>query len=334
MDLGKAAETMMDDGRRTGYFIFSLDTELGTGFFDLDEERKRLFSPDGFHEREKVRRLLALLDEYQILATWAVVGHIFYERCEECEICPILEWKGKYSSFEEAYRTNHPLWYGADVIDMLLNQKLKHEIAFHGYSHEIFDERRMSREKAEVEIKEYIRVANRRGIEARSVVFPRDKVGHLDLFEKYGFVSYRSEESLPLIIRNKYFVGKILKTADHILGITTPPVYDPSEFGNGNLVNLRATQHIFGFNRHVELILDAWNLPLLRVRRIIKAIKKAAVQKKVVHVWAHPWEFRTEQDFDKLRYIFQHVAQEVSAGNMQSVTMNEMAQIVTQIYGN
>ncbi|MDZ7318954.1 MAG: hypothetical protein ONB11_07355, partial [candidate division KSB1 bacterium] len=66
----------------------------------------------------------------------------------------------------------------------------------------------------------------------------------------------------------------------------------------------------------------------------IKAIKKAAVQKKVVHVWAHPWEFRTEQDFDKLRYIFQHVAQEVSAGNMQSVTMNEMAQIVTQIYGN
>ncbi len=315
-----------------GYFIFSLDTELGTGFFDLDEERKRLFSPDGSREREKIRRLIGLLDEYQIVATWAVVGHIFYERCEECEICPVLEWKGKYKSFEEAYKTDHPLWYGSDVIDMLLAQSLKHEIAFHGYSHEIFDERRMSKEKAEVEIREFIRVAKRRGIEARSVVFPRDKVGHLDLFEKYGFVSYRSEESLPLIIRNKYFVGKILKTVDHILGFTTPPIYDPAEFRSDNLVNLRATQHIFGFNRQVELLLDAWNLPLLRMRRIVNAIQKASAQKKVVHIWAHPWEFRTEKDFDKLRYVFEHVAREVEAGKMKSVSMNEMAAIVAQTY--
>lgn len=317
-----------------GYFVFSLDTELGTGFFDLDEDRKRLFSPDGSREREKIRRLLGLLDEYQIVATWAVVGHIFHARCEECEICPVLEWRGRYKSFEEAYKTDHPLWYGSDVVDMLLGQRLKHEIAFHGYSHEVFDERGMSREKAEVEIKEYIRVAERRGVEARSVVFPRDKVGYLDLFEKYGFVSYRSEESLPLIIRNKYFVGKILKTADHILGISTPPVYEPTDFRGGNLVNLRATQHIFGFNRGVESLLDACNLPLLRIRRIVKAIKKASAQKKVVHIWAHPWEFRTERDFDKLRFIFEHVAQEVRAGNMRSVTMNEMAAIVNRAYGN
>jgi len=323
---------MIGQTPQVGYFIFSLDTELGTGFFDLDEYRKKLFSPDGSLERKKIARVLALLDEYQITATWAVVGHIFYKKCEECEICPILAWKGRYKSFEEAYKTNHPLWYGADVIDMLLAQKVKHEIAFHGYSHEIFDERQMSKEKAEVEIREFIRVARRRGIEAKSIVFPRDKVGHLDLFEKYGFVSYRSEESLPLIIRNKYFVGKIIKTVDHILGLTTPPIYDLAEFRDGNLINLIATQHIFGFNRKVDLFLDAWDSSLLRIRRIVKAIKKASEQKKVVHIWAHPWEFRTEQDFDKLRYIFEHVAQEVQAGNMQSVTMNEMATIVAQTY--
>lgn len=323
---------MIGKNPQVGYFIFSLDTELGTGFFDLDEDRKNLFSPDGSREREKIARVLALLNEYQIVATWAVVGHIFYKQCEECEICPILEWKGKYKSFEEAYKTSHPLWYGADVIDMLLAQTTKHEIAFHGYSHEIFDERRMSKEKAEVEIREFIRVASRRGVEAKSIVFPRDKVGHLDIFEKYGFVSYRSEEFLPLIIRNKYFVGKIIKTLDHILGLTTPPIYDLAEFKTGRLINLIATQHIFGFNRKVDLILDAWNLSLLRMRRIVKAIQKASAQNKVVHIWAHPWEFRTEQDFDKLRYIFEHVAQEVRAGNMQSVTMNEMATIVAQTY--
>ena len=95
---------------------------------------------------EKVARILALLEEYQIIATWAVVGHIFYEHCEECEICPVLEWKGKYKSYEEAYKTQHPLWYGADVIDMILNQNINHEIAFHGYTHEIFDQ--MSQERS------------------------------------------------------------------------------------------------------------------------------------------------------------------------------------------
>ena len=322
---------MNEDNLERGYFIFSLDTELGTGFFDMDEDRKRLFSADGSRERKKIQRIISLLEEFQIVATWAVVGHIFYDHCEKCNVCPILEWKGKYKSFEEAYDTRHPLWYGADVIDMLQNQKMEHEIAFHGYTHEIFDEKQMSKEKAEIEIQEFLRVVRRRGIEPTSIVFPRDKAGHLDLFKKYGFVCYRGQESLPLIIKNRLFIGKVIKTIDHIFGISTPPIYDPSEFKKNHLINMIATQHIFGFNRSVELILDASRLSNLRIRRMINAIKKAAQQKKVVHLWAHPWEFRSEQDFSKLRYIFSHVADVVSEGKMKSVSMAEMSNIVNQI---
>jgi len=307
----------------SGYFIFSLDTELGSGYFDDDKERKRLFSPDGSREREKIVRILKLLNQYQIVATWAVVGHIFYEHCEECAICPILEWKGKYKSYEEAYKTQHPLWYGADVIDLILNEKIKHEIAFHGYTHETFNN--ISREKAEVEIQEFKRVASRKGIDAKSIVFPRNKVGHLDLFEEYGFLCYRGEEYLPLVTRNKYMIGKIAKILDHVLGISTPPIYELKEFAAGNMVNLTATQHIFEFNREAELLLDKWGLPNLRIRRITRAIKKAASQKKIVHIWAHPWEFRTEADFKKLECILETVAQETQAGHMKSASMATMA---------
>jgi hypothetical protein len=315
----------------TGYFIFSLDTELGTGYFDKDEDRKTIFSPDGSRERASISRILEMMEEYQIIATWAVVGHIFYERCEECEICPILEWKGKYKSFDEAYQTNHPLWYGSDVVDMLLNQKIKHEIAFHGYTHETFNT--MSREKAEVEIQEFIRVASRKGVIAKSIVFPRNKVGHLDLFKKYGFLCYRGEESLPLITRNKYIVGKVAKSLDHILGISTPPIYELKDFVDENMVNLIATQHLFGFNRKTDLLLDSWGVPNLRIRRITRAIKKAALQEKVAHIWAHPWEFRTEGDFSKLRCIFESVAEEVTAGRMKTISMIDMANMVAQVYG-
>lgn len=322
---------MKENSNKTGYFIFSLDTELSTGYFDKDEDRKRIFSPDGSRERESISRILELLEKYQIIATWAVVGHIFYERCEECEICPVLEWKGKYKSFEEAYKTQHPLWYGADVVDKLLNQKMNHEIAFHGYSHETFNS--MSREKAEIEIKEFIRVASRKGVDAKSIVFPRNKVGHLDLFKKYGFLCYRGEEHLPLLTRNKYFIGRIAKNLDHILGISTPPVYELKDFLDEHMVNLVATQHVFGFSRKTDLLLDQIGVPNLRIRRITRAIRRAASQKKVAHIWAHPWEFRTKGDFSKLRVIFESVAEEVAAGRMKTISMIEMANMVNQTYG-
>ena len=322
---------MKENLKNIGYFIFSLDTELGTGFFDKDEDRKRLFSADGSRERENIARILELLEEYQIIATWAVVGHIFYEHCEECEICPVLEWKGKYKSYEEVYKTKHPLWYGADVVDLLLKQKMNHEIAFHGYSHETFNS--MSREKAEVEIQEFIRVASRKGIIAKSVVFPRNKVGHLDLFEKYGFLCYRGEESPSLFTGNKSIVERIAKNLDHILGISTPPIYELKDFMGGNMVNLIATQHVFGFSRKADLLLDTWGFPNLRVRRITRAVRNAASQKKVVHLWAHPEELRTEGAFSKLRYIFESVAEEVAAGRMKSISMIDMAHMVSQTDG-
>src|SRR3990172_3955205 len=117
---------------QTGYFLFSLDTELAWGYFDMDRLRSERFSSDGSRERRAIDRLLDILDEFNIVATWALVGHLFYEKCEKCDLCPILEWQGKYRSFEQIYETNAPLWYGADVVETLLARGGRHEIAFHG----------------------------------------------------------------------------------------------------------------------------------------------------------------------------------------------------------
>ena len=312
---------------KSGYFILSLDTELGLGSFDKDQNRKKIFSPDGKKERESIKLLLRMFEKYGVIATWAIVGHLFYEYCEGCEICPMRAWQGRFSSFEEVYKTKHPLWYGADIVKMILSNKIEHEIAFHGYSHEVFNETTMSKKEAKTEITEYLRVAKRFGVAPKAIVFPRDRVGHLSLFERYGFRCYRSEEKTSIIFRNKYF-GKYLKTADHILGITTPPIYRLSDFECNGMVNLRASQHIFGFNRKVDRLLDSKNLSTLRIQRITRAIRKAAEENKVIHIWAHPWEFRTNSDFEKLETILSCVANQVEKGRIQSVSMTETANII------
>ena len=317
---------MCDASIKTGYFVFSLDTELAWGFFDSDRRRSKQFSSDGSRERRSIERLLDMLDKFGIVGTWAIVGHLFYKECEVCDICPVLEWEGKYQSFEEIYRTDAPLWYGADIVEALLANGSQHEIAFHGYTHEVFDENRMSEEAARIEIQEWLRIAERRGIIPQSVVFPRDKVGHLDLFEEAGFICYRSKEDFPRLFRLSY-VGKLTKAIDHILSLSTPPVYEIKRVEPHGLVNLRSSQHFFGFNRRLEMILDSLNLHKLRINRMIKGVKKAADEKRIIHIWAHPWEFRTEKDFAKLRYLLEYVSEETNRGRMRSIGMAALAEI-------
>lgn len=311
--------------RKTGYFLFSLDTELGTGYFDEDAARHRLFSTDGREERKRIARVLALCERFDIHATWAVVGHLFFHQCEFCNVCPISHWKHKFDSYEEAYGTAHPLWYGDDVVRLIQQSIVRQEVAFHGHTHEPFDS--LSDSAAQHEITEWKRLAQRFGIDAVSIVFPRDRVGHLALLAQNGFTNYRADVVEPLLIRNRYF-GRYVKTLDHIIGFSTAPTYPLVENVDDGLLRLSASQHLFGFNHGVDAFFGKVNLSTLRLRRITRGIKRAAERQHMFHLWAHPWEFRTTDDLAKLEHIFQTVRTLSHKGKMQSVSMAEMAAII------
>ncbi len=316
----------MDD---QGFFILSLDTELATGRFDRDVLRQKLFSPNGSRERESIRRLVDLLEGYGITGTWAIVGHLFFEKCEHCEHCPLMDWKGRYTSFDEVYGTSNPLWYGADIIDMIRTRGARQEIGFHGYSHKVFSESLMSSQDARIEVQEWQRLADRKSIQPYAVTFPRNQAGHLDILRDAGMICYRGEQESSQLSQIKYF-GKILKTIDQLIGLSDIPVFDLHCEENSGLVLLRSSQFLFDINRRFELLLDSINLHNLRTRRIINAVRKAAREKKMIHLWAHPCEFRTEKDFLKLQNIITAVAEEVDRGMMRSVGMAEMARLLKE----
>src|SRR6185437_6914178 len=51
-----------------------------------------------------------------------------------------------------------------------------------------------SKTKAELEVQECVRQAGRWGIEMKSFIFPRNRVGHLDVLKRHGFSCYRGPE--------------------------------------------------------------------------------------------------------------------------------------------
>ena len=171
--------TMNDKNREIGYFVFSLDTELAWGSLWNQPHPKRT-SQDGSRERETILRLLDIMDEFGVVATWAITGHLFFKSCEKCAICSIMELKGKDSRFEIIRGSQSSMWYGADIVELLHSRDSGHEICFHGYSHRLFDT--MTDVEARFEIQEWIKLAKRTGIVPLSVIFPQGRLGHLDLF--------------------------------------------------------------------------------------------------------------------------------------------------------
>ena len=74
------------------------------------------------------------------------------------------------------------------------------------------------------------------------------------------------------------------------------------------------------------------NLHTLRLLPTVKSIERAAEEKKVIHLWAHPHEFRTEKDFKKLRFVFERFAVQAKAGRLQSITLVDLARQALKTY--
>ncbi|RJP50446.1 MAG: hypothetical protein C4583_10570 [Anaerolineaceae bacterium] len=317
---------MLHSANQTGTFLLSLDTELAWGYFDCLNPQD--FSSDGQLERQGIHALLDLFREFNIHATWAVVGHLFYETCEKCEPCPVKAWEGKYDSFSQVYASDSRLWYGADVINAILEDGEMHEIAFHGYTHRPFNETTMRRDEARFEIEEWLRLAQRKGLAPRTVIFPRNVIGHLELFQEYGFTSYRGAE-LPSPCYAIPILGRGLKRYHRYLSsFISAPGYRHEDFQSNGLLNLPSSQHLFGFDQVVSRRVNALNLHRWITRTVTDGIRNAAREKKIFHLRAHPNDFRDDKDFDMLRGICQIVSEEVKSGRLTSLRMDNLADMV------
>jgi len=313
---------------QTGYFIFSLDTEMAWGYFDTFNPK--MFSKDGYRERQTIERLLDIFDEFNITVTWAIVGHMFCKNYETCGSEQIFKWEGKYPTFEKLYYDSHPLLYSADVIETLLKRGSRHEIGFHGYTHKIFKEDKMSEEQARTEILEWLRKTKPFNIIPRSVAFPRNKIGYLKLFKENGFICYRGEELYP---GNHYYlplIGKVFRRFYDYFCIFSNPVIYEFQVDRSGLIKIPSSRDLFGFNRNVERLLYVVNLHNLSMMPLVRGIQKAASQKKIFHLFAHPHEFIYEKDFKKLRYLLEHVANEINKGRIQSISMGDLAKKVLE----
>jgi peptidoglycan/xylan/chitin deacetylase (PgdA/CDA1 family) len=322
-------ETAVPAAPPKGFFTLSLDFELLWGTVDL-------FGPEKFRraceiEREVViDRLLALLVEFEIPATWCILGHLLLSSCRRTGgrahpeiVRPRHAWvRGDWLQHDPCTdETRAPLFYGRSLVEKIRACSVPQEIGSHSFSHAIFSDPGCSREAAASELQASVVAAKDLGLTLRSFAFPRNGVGHLDLLPEFGFTSYRGPAPRWYERREPLTGWHRFAHLWSVLAASTPPVVAPERAGAG-LVNVPASMIYFpmhGARRHIPLS--------RRVRRVRKGIEAAIRTGRVFHLWFHPTNLADEPKmmFRGLQEIFTVVRERRRQGQLLVAPMGTVA---------
>ncbi len=184
-------------------------------------------------ERANTPHILSLCEEFNILITWATVGHLFLHSCERGSGVPHSElprldkfenefWKFSGRDwFENDPCSNYmssPEWYAPDLIKKILNSNIKHEIGCHTFSHIDCRDEVCPQEVFVAEINECKKEAAKFGINLKSFVHPGHTIGNLDKLAELGFTSFQSDPGNILGYPVKHDIGlwELKRTAEFV----------------------------------------------------------------------------------------------------------------------
>jgi peptidoglycan/xylan/chitin deacetylase (PgdA/CDA1 family) len=299
-----------------GAFVISIDTEMAWG---LNHRPERPYRYDD--ERRHLDRLLELFDRHDIPATWAVVGHLMLDRCEPVggvkhpEIVR-SELEGPAGDWFDADpctdAERDPTWYAPDLIERIRSASAAHEIGSHGFSHIRASDPGCSRETFDAELRAAVAAAAARGVTLRSLIYPRNGVGHVDVLVEHGILAYRGRRPSPAR------PGTIWDRAiDRTVGSERTAVRPVSEDG---IWNFPAT-----ILYDVDIRPRTWRL---WIRQVERRLDQAVERRSLFHLWFHPHNLRdrTEAAFEGLERLCRAAADHRRRGGLDTVTMGALAE--------
>jgi peptidoglycan/xylan/chitin deacetylase (PgdA/CDA1 family) len=294
-------------------FVISLDVELLWGAVLYPTlEGVRLLKNDSKKGRGCVDTLLNLFLKHNIPATWAVVGHLFLDHCECEDGMPhkdMPRFKENWHSADPCTDIQRdPLYYGKDIVEKILSNRIEHEIGYHSFSHVVFSE--CSREVAEAEIKEGTKLAKEFGITFKSFVFPENKIGHTDVLRENGFKIYRGEDLGRYNLNQSFLIRKFNGGIGKMIAPPAEPIWMDGIW--------EIPSSMFFCDPQIKFsVLPRAKLGLYRAIRA----------KKVFHIFLHPHNLllypSLKDDLDK---FLTFVAKKRDEGKIEVITMGEFAE--------
>jgi hypothetical protein len=302
-----------------GSVVISLDAELAWGYHDkyphTPAQRRRVQGA-----RRAWEELLVMFDEFDVPATWAVVGHLLTDGEGFDDRHPAgPEW---FRAYRERRDEAPDRWLGEDLVRATANADANHEIGSHSYSHVVFSG--ATEEVADAELRFSQELSESGGFECSSFVFPRNRVDHRASLGDHGYTCYRGQQPFQgPDVTGGHFATML---AGYLTGVTAPPLVTPERDEHG-LVNVPASLFVGGF-------LDGpWSVveplrgdPVVRLTKL--GLDRLVDRDGVFHLWFHPNDATDSRVMDRMRTILSLVAAYRDRGQIRVETMADVAQRV------
>lgn len=323
-------------GINNGIFIISLDFEL---YWGLRDKRTLI----GYREnllgvRKAVEEILNIFNSYNIHATWATVGFLFFSNINELR----KYYPAKLPTYNNAklnpyqYIDNNDnlqnLYHFAPELLKLICKYNRQEIGTHTFSHYYCLESDQTIEQFKSDIYSAIIIARNKQLKIKSLVFPRNQWNEKYLFvlRELGIRCYRGNEINWLYNavneKNNHIFRRILRLLDAYINISGYNTYNISEIEKKEPFNIPASRFLRPFSKRLILFEN------LRFKRIKKAMTYAAKTNTIFHLWWHPHNFgiNTYQNISFLRKILQHFIWLQKKYGMRSYNMGEISNLLSE----
>ncbi|HEY8526435.1 MAG TPA: hypothetical protein VIL48_15790 [Acidimicrobiales bacterium] len=328
---GGRADGPVEVALERGAFVVSIDTEMAWGLAHRpDEARAAARRGDYDDERRLVDAALAVFERHRIAATWALVGHLFLDRCEAGPdgrphpdlARPAYGWLGDRDWFAIdpcATLDAAPAFYGRDLVERIRACPVEQELACHGFSHLMAGDDGCGPEVLDSELAASAAAARALGVELRSFVFPRNSIGHVERLPAHGYVAYRGGRPRPAFAGRPPWARAALRAVDRIrplAGSAARPARHPA-----GVWNLPQTYLFAPATQRPRLPVAAW------VRRPVARLRQAARHRSLFHLWFHPYNLTAAPDraIAALDRICAAAAGLRDAGRLDTVTMGQLA---------
>ncbi|CAA6820268.1 MAG: polysaccharide deacetylase [uncultured Thiotrichaceae bacterium] len=322
-----------------GTFTISLDFELYWGMRDIvsiEEYKDYLLGA-----REAIPKMLELFEKYDVHATWATVGFLFFDDRKHLgshlpKETPsyLSDELSPYPYIENADKWEDVYHFAPDLVDAIHHVKGQ-EVATHTFSHYYCGEEGQSLKEFEVDIQAAISIANEKNIETKSIIFPRNQWNpdYLPALEKLGVTSFRGAEASWMYSAPDYKsqlkpINRAARLADAYINLSGHNTYSIEESAKSKPYNFPSSRQLRPYSKKLAL-LDG-----LRLKRITKAMSYAAKHNEIFHIWWHPHNFGTniEKNLSFLEQILIHYQTLQASNGMRSLNMKELSAMAVESY--
>lgn len=315
----------------TGTLAISLDFEMYWGMADITEVDE--MTPVMQNVHTVVPRLLELFKKYEIHATWATVGALMAENDEDFldnlysgiteQTTVMLEKVGVLA--KNAGKCPRDILFAPDLVAMVANADGQ-EIATHTYSHYYCSEADSTPEAFASEIKSALEMAEKKGLDINSAVFPRNQVAdeYLEAMDGVKPLAFRGNESgwIAAIKSKSLKLWTLVWYIDNYIPLQKRCSYKIGEIFDRGRLNIRNSRFFKPFRPKFRFA------ERLKLRRYKREMLKAAKKGEIYHMYWHPHNFAvdTEINFAQMDELLSYYSELREKYGMKSMNMNEVAE--------